>query len=173
MTLWWPGIFLLRDLIALNCVCIVYHSLSHVHNGMIIQTEIFEFRNITRCIIIQFNSPSSIHYISILGSMCNMGAAFSVLYKYIHVCLHKIKLYIGPLFAYWLFIGLALCVDLIKLITGYGNGPAGNKLCLDQFIDELCLSRAQWVDVDLKNVTLINHNFECNVLTRGYTCLWT
>ena len=41
------------------------------------------------------------------------------------------------------------------------------------FIDDLCETRPQWVDVDSKNLTLINQSFECNVLACGYPCLCT
>ena len=41
-----------------------------------------------------------------------------------------------------------------------GGGLAGNKPLSwpvrTQVIDELCATRAQWVNVDLENVTLIN-----------------
>ena len=56
-------------------------------------------------------------------------------------------------------------------------GLAGNKPLSwplgTQFIDELYATRAQWVHVDLKNVTLNNQSFECNVLTCRYPCLCT
>ena len=61
---------------------------------------------------------------------------------------------------------------MCKLVMVMAGGLAGNTPfswpVRTQFIDELCVSRGQWVDVDLKNVTLINQSFECNVLTHGY-----
>ena len=57
------------------------------------------------------------------------------------------------------------------------GGLAGNKPLSwpvrTEFIDELCVTTAQWVDVDLNSFTLINQGFECDVLTRGYPCLST
>ena len=61
------------------------------------------------------------------------------------------------LLCYWWLTIVTLCV---KLITGYGNGLglAGNKPLSwpvrTQFIDELYVTRAQWVHVDLKSVAL-------------------